>query len=965
MGVANACAWSVQPLNGTYTADTGPWTFKEMQNGNGYYKVYVTKATSTSASADLVVNMTVDATATLYDLNTNAATSLPLTAFQASAANNVWIPVGIISNTTPNPIVTFTWASGTLSSTVRWYMDAVRFEFLGDPCSGVSPQAGITGPLGAGQTFVNVTGVAAGATNVTVYANNSQIGATNYAAGFAAGTLKVVTSALNKGDGITATQIKPSGANACASTAAPAVVAGGGPNSDITVFLACYQTPAATGPVGANGSAVGNPYAIGASYVSFGSPPQGGKAVAAQPCWQEVTFQNRIEDAVDLNSGGHVTNTDAFCSFAGLVINQVADSGPYDIYVDSIINGTTVIEDFEGYATGTTNTFVAPGVSTTPNPALAYLPPNSSLTSTNHAFDGTNSCRIQWQWSTTSGRWSEFLASGAYGGKKYPQLDTSKPITIRFLVLPVGQTVSHKFNGTVGTITNTPPAYTSSGSVYNSTTLSVPVTGSGPYTYQWYLNDTPYNDQFTPTYKDDYLSTTATTNIYKVNVSDGTCTETRTLAVIVKDPLPVITQQPASSLVNVGNPAPMTVTADSPAPSGLPLSYQWELITATATNAISGATTSALGDAIANAQGIDSGYYDVIVANSFGSVTSSVVSLQVVGADVVLGTGTGRRGDYYNDVSYTENQPLPGVAFPGNPVLTRVDSTINYIWGNGSPDPAINADYFAARWYGEVQVPIAGSYTFTARSDDGERVWVDGNLIVDDWIIHGARDASGTITLTTGNHKILMEFFERLVAASAQLSWSNASGTISESFVPVQQLFPGASYTKPTIVLTPPVGGLPPIALAAGVTTNDALVAYVAFSTNGVLLATNSTPPYTYSWAGAAPGTYAVSAQVYYNASANGTLPSSVALSGTNSVTVLAPTAPHIDSIVAGPGTPPPYYDIHYSGGVGHNFVIWSSPTANAPMASWTRGAMNGPAGSGVFSVAGGPNAGFYRISSE
>ena len=279
----------------------------------------------------------------------------------------------------------------------------------------------------------------------------------------------------------------------------------------------------------------------------------------------------------------------------------------------------------------------------------------------------------------------------------------------------------------------------------------------------------------------------------------------------------------------------------------------------------------------------------MIVANSYGSVTSSIVSMQVVDSSVVIGSGTGLRGDYYNNATYTNSQPPVGVAYPGTPTLTRVDPTINYIWGSGSPDPAINVDFFAVRWYGQVQPLVADTYTVTARTDDGVRVWVDNPLVIDHWLIQGATDQSGVITLDTNKHNILMEYFERQVSASAQLSWSNASGTISESIVPIQQLFPRTSYAKPAVTLTSPANGSSTsgaVSLAANVTTNDGMIAYVAFYTNQTVLATVTNPPYAYNWATPPVGTFGISAQVLYNASANGGNPSSFAVSGTNNVTV-------------------------------------------------------------------------------
>ena len=128
-GYADGCTWAVTPTNITQTSSSGTWTFQSLPCVT-WYKIYITKGTSINCSTNLLVNMTVDPITTLYDLNNNVASSLTLDQFQAAKSNNVWIPVGFIANTTPNPTVTFTHASGTLSTSSRWYMDAVRFQTL-------------------------------------------------------------------------------------------------------------------------------------------------------------------------------------------------------------------------------------------------------------------------------------------------------------------------------------------------------------------------------------------------------------------------------------------------------------------------------------------------------------------------------------------------------------------------------------------------------------------------------------------------------------------------------------------------------------------------------------------------------------------------------------------------------------------------------------------------------------------
>jgi hypothetical protein len=78
--------------------------------------------------------------------------------------------------------------------------------------------------------------------------------------------------------------------------------------------------------------------------------------------------------------------------------------------------------------------------------------------------------------------------------------------------------------------------------------------------------------------------------------------------------------------------------------------------------------------------------------------------------------------------SYWNNMTLSGTA-----VLQRSEANLDYDWGAGSPAPGIvNNDQFSARWTRYVDF-TAGTYRFTATADDGIRVWLDNELIINDW----------------------------------------------------------------------------------------------------------------------------------------------------------------------------------------------------------------------------------------
>ena len=80
------------------------------------------------------------------------------------------------------------------------------------------------------------------------------------------------------------------------------------------------------------------------------------------------------------------------------------------------------------------------------------------------------------------------------------------------------------------------------------------------------------------------------------------------------------------------------------------------------------------------------------------------------------------------------------------------------------------------RWTGQVEALYSQTYTFYASSDDGIRLWVNGQQIINNWTDHGRTQNSGTIALTAGQRgDIRLEFYEDAGNAIAQLSWASSS----------------------------------------------------------------------------------------------------------------------------------------------------------------------------------------------
>ncbi|KAA3657479.1 MAG: hypothetical protein DWQ04_27965 [Chloroflexi bacterium] len=115
----------------------------------------------------------------------------------------------------------------------------------------------------------------------------------------------------------------------------------------------------------------------------------------------------------------------------------------------------------------------------------------------------------------------------------------------------------------------------------------------------------------------------------------------------------------------------------------------------------------------------------------------------------------------------------------GDPAIVKCENNINYNWGNGAPVDGISSNNFSVRWSGQFNFN-EGAYHFNATGDDGVRVWVDNKQIVNAWKPQTAATYSSRQTLTSGEHTITMEYYERGGIAVATLGWKEAITTCPE-----------------------------------------------------------------------------------------------------------------------------------------------------------------------------------------
>lgn len=235
--------------------------------------------------------------------------------------------------------------------------------------------------------------------------------------------------------------------------------------------------------------------------------------------------------------------------------------------------------------------------------------------------------------------------------------------------------------------------------------------------------------------------------------------------------------------------------------------------------------------------GTGSSYVKVYVK---GGVTEQVISSDWLRTGVTPTLSQyGLKGRYYtDDGSHT---------FPGNDsdpnrfMLSRQDSNMSLNWGAGGPAPGLQGDNFMAKWTGYLSVPTTGSYTFGANTDDGIKIAINGNTVLNSWQDQNTILWGSSINLTANQPvPITVEYFEHAGNATMTLLGHG----------------PGLSAANDVTAVIPakwltPVANALPDAWKLGVSV-DGSVGYerLRTTTNSVILEDSTRSTHEYTWTG-------------------------------------------------------------------------------------------------------------------
>ena len=172
--------------------------------------------------------------------------------------------------------------------------------------------------------------------------------------------------------------------------------------------------------------------------------------------------------------------------------------------------------------------------------------------------------------------------------------------------------------------------------------------------------------------------------------------------------------------------------------------------------------------------------------------------------------GTGLTGNYWNTSSSTYTTQTSTIYNTASK-MNRLDATLDFAnavngWGAvAGPtglSPASTTGAFSVRWTGQVLPQYSETYNFDIRSDDGAKLWVNGVLLVDNWVGQGVTDKVNSIALKAGVlYDIQVDYFNASTGnAEAHLYWWSPSQT--KQIIPTARLFPAPTLAQKVTPVT-------------------------------------------------------------------------------------------------------------------------------------------------------------------
>jgi hypothetical protein len=114
-----------------------------------------------------------------------------------------------------------------------------------------------------------------------------------------------------------------------------------------------------------------------------------------------------------------------------------------------------------------------------------------------------------------------------------------------------------------------------------------------------------------------------------------------------------------------------------------------------------------------------------------------------------------------------------------SPYASTAVTSLNFSSTNGNFANSGRSENVGALFSGWIDIPEAGEWRLYTNSDDGSKLWIGDQLVVNNDGLHGMVEVGGTVALARGRHQVTVGFFERGGGAGLIVSWEGP-GTAKE-----------------------------------------------------------------------------------------------------------------------------------------------------------------------------------------
>ena len=168
--------------------------------------------------------------------------------------------------------------------------------------------------------------------------------------------------------------------------------------------------------------------------------------------------------------------------------------------------------------------------------------------------------------------------------------------------------------------------------------------------------------------------------------------------------------------------------------------------------------------------------------------TQNMKPIEAIYEEIPLANGTGLLGRYFK-VENDQRYPFPE--------FIQIDSTINFNWAFDTPDERLEEQSYWMEWLGEIVPLVSGKHTFHLFADDGVRLFIDNEKIIEQWKAESAKELTGEINLEAGKrYPIRLEYKEHAEWSWAILELQWSSNSLPKSIIPQRQLYPAFNDGK-------------------------------------------------------------------------------------------------------------------------------------------------------------------------